>query len=80
MTAYPYASDSKIQETLAVIGQPYIGQTTVPLLQQICVAMANRSGGGGDPLANTSEALGGVPLGQQEETLLKQLLVLAATT
>lgn len=78
--AYPYASAAKIQETLALIDQPYVGQTTVPLLQQICIAMANRGGGGGDPLANTSAALGGVPLGLQEETLLKQLLVLAATT
>lgn len=80
MIAYPYASAAKIQETLDIIGQPYIGQTTVPLMQQICVALANRGGGGGDPLANTVAALGGSPIGQQEETLLKQILVLAATT
>lgn len=80
MTASPYASDAKIQETLALIGQPYVGTTKMTLLQQICMAFANRNGGGGDPLQNTSVALGGSPLGTTEQTLLSQNFVLAATT
>lgn len=78
-TTYPYASAEKIQEALAITGLPVMPQTTVPLLQGIALALANRGGGGGDPVQNTITALGGSPIGQSEETLFKQILVLAAT-
>lgn len=50
------------------------------LLQQICLAFANRDAGGGDPQQNTVTALGGSPLGTTSQTLLSQTFVLAATT
>ncbi len=77
--AYSYASTAKIQETLALIGEPYVATTVQQLYQQICVALANRNAGGGDPMQNTIAALGGSPLGTTEQTLLQQVLVLAAT-
>lgn len=76
----PYASADKIAAALGVIQQQYVGETTVPLLRQIAIALANRSSVGGDPLQNTYVALGNCPLGNSEETLLKQIFVLAATT
>lgn len=79
MNAYPFASDTKIQETLTLIGEPYVGTTNQKLYQQICVALANRNTSGGDPMQNTITALGGSPLGTTEQTLLQQILVLAAT-
>lgn len=79
MPAYPYASSAKIQEALTLIGEPYVGTTNQKLYQQICVALANRNAGGGDPMQNTIAALGGSPLGTTEQTLLSQVLVLAAT-
>lgn len=79
MPAYPYASSAKIQEALTLIGEPYVGTTNQKLYQQICVALANRNAGGGDPMQNTIAALGGSPLGTTEQTLLSQILVLAAT-
>lgn len=79
MPAYPYASSAKIQEALTLIGEPYVGTTNQKLYQQICVALANRNAGGGDPMQNTIAALGGSPLGTTEQTLLQQILVLAAT-
>ncbi len=80
MSQTPYASDAKIAETLAVIGYAHIGSTTQMLYQQICIALANRNASGGDPLQNTRDALGGSPLASNEQTLLQQMLVLAATT
>lgn len=79
MNAYPYASDAKIQEALAVIGEPYVGTTVQMLYRQICVALANRNATGGDPMQNTITALGGSPLATTEQALLQQMLVLAAT-
>ena len=79
MPAYPYASSAQIQEALTLIGEPYVGTTNQKLYQQICVALANRNAGGGDPMQNTIAALGGSPLGTMEQTLLQQILVLAAT-
>ncbi len=79
MTAYPYASAEKISETLALIGQPQLGDNTINLLTQLCVALANRNAGGGDPGQNTVDALGGVPLATNEIGLLTQALILAAT-
>jgi hypothetical protein len=79
MPAYPYASTAKIQETLALIGEPYVGTTNQKLYQQICMALANRNAVGGDPMQNTIAALGGSPLATTEQTLLQQVLVLAAT-
>jgi len=79
MNAYPFASDTKIQETLTLIGEPYVGTTNQKLYQQICVALANRNAVGGDPMQNAIAALGGSPLATTEQTLLQQILVLAAT-
>lgn len=79
MNAYPYASYTKIQATLTLIGEPYVGTTNQTLYRQICVALANRNAVGGDPMQNTITALGGSPLGTTEQTLLQQVLILAAT-
>ncbi len=79
MTAYPYASQEKISETLTLIGQTQLGDNTINLLRQLCFALANRNAGGGDPEQNTIDALGGVPLATNEIGLLTQALVLAAT-
>jgi len=79
MNAYPFASDAKIQETLTIIGEPYVGTTNQKLYQQIAMALANRNAVGGDPMQNTITALGGSPLATTEQTLLQQILVLAAT-
>ena len=77
---FPFASEEKVQEALALTGLTAVPQSTVPLLRAIVIALANRGGGGGDPVANAETALGGVPIGRQEEILYKQILVLAATT
>lgn len=79
MTVYPIASEAKITETLAVIGQDVMGDSEVELLKQIVVALANRNAGGGDPIGNTVTALGGSPIARSEVPLLQQILVLAAT-
>lgn len=79
MTASAYASTAKIQETLTLIGESYVGSTVQDLYRQICMALANRNAVGGDPMQNTVDALGGSPLGNTEQTLLQQMLVLAAT-
>ena len=79
MTAYPYASSTKISDTLALIGETQLGDNTINLLTQLCIALANRNAGGGDPGQNTVDALGGVPLATNEIGLLTQAVVLAAT-
>ena len=81
MTSSPYASDAKIAEALAVIGEDYVASTEQQLLIQIAVALGNRNATGGDPMTNTLTALGtGVTsLAQTQQGLLSQILVLAAT-
>jgi hypothetical protein len=80
MTNSPYASDAKITAALAVIGLAYMPQTRQQLLQAVALAFANRSAGGGDPQTNAYNALGGSPLASNDQALLQQNLVLAATT
>lgn len=78
MLVTPYASDAKILATEALIGQR-IAESTTDLYQQIVIALANRNAVGGDPYSNVTTALGGSPLGDADEILLKQMLVLVAT-
>lgn len=78
MTASAYASEAKIAETEAIIGQS-IASTEQQLLQQIAIALANRNVVGGDPITNTQTALGGCIIASNEQALLQQILVLAAT-
>lgn len=80
MTNSPYASDAKITAALAVIGLAYMPQTRQQLLQAVALAFANRNAGGGDPQTNVYNALGGSPLASNDQALLQQNLVLAATT
>lgn len=68
---YPYASPEKIAATQQALGQP-IGPQEVVLLKQICFATANSKG------ITVSAALGGVPMGSDTVTLMKQLLVIIA--
>jgi hypothetical protein len=77
---YPFASSEKVQEALTLTGLTAVPGSTVQILQAIVIALANRGGGGGDPVTNAITALGGVPIGRQEEILYKQIFVLAATT
>lgn len=73
MDTFPYASAEAIAETVALIGEPIAGQECA-LLKQIVLAAALRSGA-----SSVYDALGS-PLGETEVVLLKQLLVLVATT
>lgn len=74
MTASPYASTAKIAETVNLLGEP-VAEQEVALYKQIVAALALRSGA-----TSVEEALGGSPLADIEPTLLKQILVLIATT
>ena len=74
MTSGPYASDAKIAAALAATGFPAVPQTTQQLWQAIATAFAARSG------VSVSTALGGASLAPNEQTLLQQNFVLAATT
>lgn len=78
MTVSPYASAEKIAETEAVIGQTIASSEPV-LLRQIVIALGNRNAAGGDPVANTQTALGDCYIASNEQALLQQILVLAAT-
>jgi len=80
MTASAYASDAKIAAALALIGQTYMPGNRQQLLQFAALAFANRNVGGGDPQTNLTTALGGSSLANNDQALLAQNLVLAATT
>lgn len=47
MSAYPFASSAKVEETLDVLGTRNIATTQQTLLQQILVACGVGGGGGG---------------------------------
>ena len=78
MSVSQYASDAKIAETEAVIGQS-IASNEQQLLQQIVLALANRNATSGDPITNAQTALGDCIIASNEQALLQQILVLAAT-
>ncbi len=80
MTATAYASESNITAALALIGQSFMPNNRQQLLQCAALAFANRNAGGGDPQTNLTTALGGSPLTNNDQALLAQNLVLAATT
>ena len=80
MSVSQYASDAKIAATLAVIGLTAMPTNRQQLLQAVALAFANRNAGGGDPQTNLTTALGGVPVATNDQALLAQNLVLAATT
>lgn len=79
MTASAYASDANITAALALIGQMYMPNNRQQLLQFAALSFANRNAGGGDPQTNLTNALGGSPLANNDQALLAQNLVLAAT-
>ena len=81
MTASPYASDAKIAEALAVIGDTYVATTEYNLYVQIALALGNRNAVGGDPMTNTLTALGAgvTALSRTQQGILSQIFVLAAT-
>ena len=79
MTASAYASDANITAALALIGQTYMPNNRQHLLQFAALAFANRNAGSGDPQTNLTNALGGSPLANNDQALLAQNLVLAAT-
>jgi hypothetical protein len=80
MTASAYASEASITAALALIGQSFMPNNRQQLLQCAALAFANRNAGGGDPQTNLTTALGGSPLANNDQALLAQNLVLAATT
>ena len=80
MTASAYASEASITAALALIGQSFMPNNRQQLLQCTALAFANRNAGGGDPQTNLTTALGGSPLANNDQALLAQNLVLAATT
>lgn len=80
MTATAYASEASITAALALIGQTYMPTNRQQLLKGAALAFANRNAGGGDPQTNLTTALGGSPLANNDQALLAQNLVLAATT
>lgn len=79
MTASAYASTANIAAALALIGQTYMPNNRQQLLQFAALAFANRNAGGGDPQTNLTNALGGSPLANNDQALLAQNFVLAAT-
>lgn len=50
MSAYPFASSTKVEETLGVLGTSNIATTQQTLLQQILVACAVNGGTSGSTL------------------------------
>jgi len=80
MIVSSYASPAKIAAALAVIGMTAMPQTKQQLLQAVALGFANRNAGGGDPQTNLENALGGSPLAYNEQALLAQNVILAATT
>lgn len=80
MTASAYASEASITAALALIGQSFMPNNRQQLLKGAALAFANRNAGGGDPQTNLTTALGGSPLANNDQALLAQNLVLAATT
>lgn len=80
MTTTAYASEASITATLALIGQSFMPNNRQQLLQCAALAFANRNAGGGDPQTNLTTALGGSRLANNDQALLAQNLVLAATT
>lgn len=66
MSAYPFASDTLVAETLGVIGAPYVGTTQQTLLRQVLVACG--SGGAVPSTPSTPTGFTATP-GNQFTTL-----------